>query len=209
MYSQNQEEKIIKDYFGPHETEENYLTLLSIGENDGKTLSNTLACIERGWYATLVEPSEKAFAKMFELHKDNPKVEMFKFAISNENGIVEFFESGEHAKNIYGENHSLLSSLKESETKRWTDESFVKTKVEAITIEELLKRSCNNSFDLISIDAEGLDYDILTQIDLFEIGCNMLIVENNGAEEKKYINYCGKFGMRLHEKTHENLIFVR
>jgi FkbM family methyltransferase len=209
VYSQNGECKIIKDYFANHEKENQYLTLLSIGENDGKTLSNVLACIERGWYATLVEPSEKAFAKLFALHENNEKVECLKYAISTECGIVEFFESGEHAKEQYGENHSLLSSLKKDETTKWVNDTFTKTKVEAIDFNTLLDLSVSVSFELISIDAEGMDFEILKQIDLFELGCYMLIVENNGQEKEKYINYCYNYGMKLFKTTPQNLIFVR
>lgn len=188
MYSQNNEELVIKKYFSEHEKVNECLTLLSIGENDGKTLSNVLACIERGWYATLVEPSEKSFAKLFALHENNEKVECLKYAISTECGIVEFHESGEHAKEQYGENHSLLSSLKKEETAKWVNDTFTTTKVEAIDFEELLNLSMNNSFELISIDAEGMDFDILQQIDLFDIDCMMLIVENNGQEKENILN---------------------
>ena len=207
-YSQNNEEQIIKEYFKNHEEQNPCLTLLSIGENDGKTLSNSLACIERGWYATLVEPSEKSFAKLNELHKNNEKVETLKYAISDISGIVEFYESGEHAKEIYGENHSLLSSLKKTETERWKGETFTVTKVEAITFDELLEISQNNSFDLISIDAEGVDFDILKQIDLFKIGCQMLIIENNGVEKEKYVRYCYQHGLKLAHQNAQNLIFT-
>ncbi len=206
-YSQNNEEKIIKDFFSKEESTN--LTLLSIGENDGKTLSNSLACIERGWIATLVEPSKKAFQKMFLLHKDNSKIEMFNVAIGDTCGEVVFHESGEHAKHLYGENHSLLSSIVKSETERWKDETFTETTVDCLDIETLFEKSVNKKFDLITIDAEGYDFNILQQIDLFDIGCNMLIVENNGTEQGKYIQYCAKFGMRLQETTPQNLIFVR
>jgi hypothetical protein len=37
----------------------------------------------------------------------------------------------------------------------------------------------------------------------------MLIVENNGEDENKFVEYCAKFEMQLHAKTPENLIFTR
>jgi FkbM family methyltransferase len=208
-YSQNNEQEIIERFFKGQEYDGETLILLSIGENDGKTLSNSLACIERGWTATLVEPSKKAFKKMFDLHKGNHKVEMFDCAIGNTCGDVTFHESGEHAPHLYGENHSLLSTIKKSETARWTSEVFTETTVPCLDIKTLFEKSINKRFDLISIDAEGLDFEILTQIDLNEIGCKMLIVENNGTEKDKYISYCDGFGMKLFDKTYENLIFIK
>jgi len=62
-YSQNNEQEIIENFFKRQENEGSDLVLLSIGENDGKTLSNSLACIERGWRATLVEPSKRHLKK--------------------------------------------------------------------------------------------------------------------------------------------------
>ncbi len=208
-YSQNNEQKIIQDFFSNQEKYGSTLTLLSIGENDGKTLSNSLACIERGWRATLIEPSKKAFQKMSELHRDNAKVEMFNVAIADTCGEVTFHESGEHAKHLYGENCSLLSTIKKSETERWKDEIFTETTVYCLDIDTLFEKSINKVFDLISIDAEGYDYNILSQINLEMIHCQMLIVENNGTDQNKYTSYCGLYGMMLLTTTPQNLIFIK
>ncbi len=201
-YSQNEEEDLIKQHFG-----ETVGAVLDIGANDGKTLSNSLACIERGWNATLVEPSVKCFDYIKKLHLNNDKVEAFNVAISDRCGIVEFFESGEHAKQFYGENHGLLSSLKKDETIKWKEEKFTTTIVQAIDIKTLIKISKFKRWDLISIDAEGFDYEILRQIDLTD--CKMLIVETNGVDDNKYIDYCSKFGMKIHFKTYQNLILAK
>jgi FkbM family methyltransferase len=203
-YSQNNEQQLIQQYFGEAKG-----TVLDIGANDGKTLSNSLACIERGWAATLVEPSEKCFGKLTELHNGNSNVECFRVAIADKCADLEFHESGEHAKQYYGENHSLLSSLKKEETKKWTSEVFTPTVVKAIDFETLIRESKFKEWSLISIDAEGFDWEILIQINLNAVRCNMLIVENNGAEQGKYIKYCEGFGMRLYSTTPQNLIFVR
>jgi hypothetical protein len=37
----------------------------------------------------------------------------------------------------------------------------------------------------------------------------MLVIENNGEEEGKFVEYCSKFEMNLHAKTYQNLIFAR
>lgn len=209
-YSQGNEEGLIKNYFAKQELNSATLTVLSCGENDGKTLSNSLACIERGWQATLIEPSEKCFKKLTKLHQDNGKVECFNLAIGKENGTAKFYESGEHAKNMYGENHSLLSSLKHDETIKWKYETFTEKLVTVLDFKTLLLHSKYKKFELISIDCEGVDYDILTQIDLIEIGCKMLIVEYNGDlnEQMKFVEYANKYGMNLLAKTYQNLIFV-
>jgi FkbM family methyltransferase len=202
-YSQNAEDLIIKKHFG-----DNTGTVLSLGENDGKTLSNSLLLIESGWSALLVEPSKESFKKLTDLHKDNNKVVCVNVAISDQEGEFEFLESGSH---ITSEDHSLLSTLKPTEVLRWmgTDTVFTPTVVEAINFNSLLKRSPFKTFEFISIDIEGLDFEVLTQIDLNEIGCKVLCIESNSKDDYKYIDYCLKYGMRLFHKNHENLIFVR
>jgi len=203
-YSQHGEQLIIEQYFGLRFKG----TVLDIGANDGKTLSNSLACIERGWSGVLVEPSLEAFGKMSELHADNKAVQCINFAIFDKEGEFDFYDNGTH---LNKGDTALLSTLLEGELDRWkgSHNQFTKTKTKCITFKQLMKQSKYKTFDLISIDAEGADYCILTQMDLRLLGCEMLLVETNHKENEKYIEYCARFGMRLYKHLDENLIFVK
>jgi FkbM family methyltransferase len=207
MYSQNNEEQIILDFFGP-----NFIgKVLDIGANDGKTLSNSLACIERGWIGHLLEPSENAYNKLHDLHAPNMFVRTYKLGIGNKTGFVKFYSSGEHL----GKGDSdLLSTAKQSELKRWegSKNNFIETEALLSTWDDFIIMNIpenQRNFDLISIDVEGLDYDVLSQINLEEVKCKMLIVETNSIADEIYIYYCAKFGMKLYHKNQENLIFVK
>src|SRR6187402_3440682 len=112
MYSQSQEEKFILDFFKGKKG-----TLLSIGENDGKTFSNALALIESGWSAVLVEPALVAYNKLIELHSNNLYVSCYKVAIGKENTKAILKVSGYHLQDK--SDVALLSSLKEDETTKW------------------------------------------------------------------------------------------
>jgi FkbM family methyltransferase len=204
MYSQNNEEEIILRYFG-----DKIGTFLDIGANDGKTLSNTYQLALNGWSGSCIEPSKIAFNKMQDLYGlANENIELFNYALSDRSGIFEFYESGEH---LGKGDTSLLSTLVESELQRWrgTKDRFTKTIVDAKTFREFLIDTKFAKFNVISIDIEGKDYDVLTQIDLSKIGCEMLIVETNGKENDKYINYISNFGLKLIHQNFENLIFAR
>jgi FkbM family methyltransferase len=206
MHTQNQEEKFITEYFGDIKG-----TLLSIGENDGKTFSNALRLIELGWNAVLVEPSETAFGKMKELHKNRrSNVICLKYAVSDKEGEQVFYESGSHLHNL---DSSLLSSLDASEIKRWEEsgETFSETKVDCITYAGLLEKvKPISTFQFISIDAEGVDIIILKQIDLSKT--MLLCIEWNLDKQKaaEIQQYCLSFGLnKVIYASAENLLLGR
>ncbi len=199
MYSQNQEEVYILDYFKGREGR-----LLDIGANDGKTFSNSLGLIQFGWEADLVEPSPKAFQKLLHLHGGNKNVKLWQYAISNVSGMHPFYESGTL---INEGDTSLVSSLIPSELKRWPKILFTPCEVESITYRELFYMAGGNEWDFISIDAEGFDWEILNQIDLAKT--QMVCVEHNGIETGKYVKYCEKFTMKLIYKSGENIIMAK
>lgn len=199
-YSQNGEQKIILEYFKDKKG-----TFLDIGANDGITLSNTYALYQLGWDGICIEPSEDVFKRLLE---NQPESVNLNVAVGKENGTMTFYESGEHlGKGDLG----LLSTIEKGELKRWvgTNNKFTEKKCNVITFEKLLTQTGIDKIDFISIDAEGLDYDILTQIDLTKLGVSMVIVETNSKEDEKYIRYCHSHGLALKHKNYENLILAK
>lgn len=182
-YSQHFEQQTILDYFG------NFTgTLLDIGSNDGVTFSNSRALLEKGWYGVLVEPSEETFAKLEEnCLPFTGKVMLHNVGIADYCGNGAFFESGE----LIGGDHSLVSSMKKEETKRWRKKSkpsdpvvsFKKTQIPVIDFATLLKNSGLDTVDFITIDVEGMELEILKQIDIADLGCRLVCIEYNGKPE--------------------------
>jgi len=202
MYSQNNEEAIIKFYFKEFQGR-----FLDIGANDGKTYSNTLWCAENGWSGVCVEPSEIAFAKLKNQHK-NHNVQCIHTAVGLFDGTCEFFESGSH---IGLDDVSLISTTNKNELKRWQDSNnvFTNKQTSIVTFETLLSKvTGKQTFDLISIDAEGLDLDIMRQIDFEKLKCKMLIIEYNRKDEMLFRAMAAQYKLKLFAKNHENLIFV-
>lgn len=205
-YAQNGEDLLIERYFG-----ERIGTLLSLGENNGKDLSNALAAIERGWDACLVEPSKTAFKQLVELHKDRAGVRCYNIAIGMADGEADFYESGEHLG--IGDT-ALISTLIPSEINRWKGtkfDNFTQTKTEVKTWETFYAELPfeNMQFNLVSVDCEGFDYYIISRMNLSSMGVEMLIVEFNGKDEERFTEIATAHGMRLYEKNGENLIFVK
>lgn len=203
-YSQNDEDILIEKYFGDRAE-----TCLSIGENDARTLSNVLACIERGWTAVLIEPSKTAFNKLINLHIGNLKCFNYNLAIGEIDGEADFYESGEHLGN--GDT-SLISTLIPDEIKRWKGtkfDNFTQTKTQVVKWETFYAECPIKKYNLISVDIEGEDLFVVQKMNLTEMGCEMLIVEWNGKQFAEFNEVAEKHGMKLYAKNGENLIFVK
>jgi FkbM family methyltransferase len=200
MYTQNKEEQFILDYF-----KESKGVVLDIGANDGKTFSNSLRLIELGWKAFLVEPSNKAFSKLTNLHAGNQGVECVKVAIGKSNMKAILEESGWHLH--HKSDIALLSTLVPEEKKKWDKVAFEQQECEVMDYKTFTELVGYEAFDFISIDAEGLDWEILSQINLAHV--KMVCVETNGIETEKYKSYCTKFGMKEIYRSGENLIMAK
>jgi FkbM family methyltransferase len=199
MRSQNNEEALVKQYF-----RERTGTFIDIGANDGITLSNTYAAAQRGWKGVMVEPSPSVFDKLVS-NVQGTDVICIQAAISDRQGTYTFYDSGEHLKQG---DKALLSTLEITHTAMW-DCTFVPVQVRVITFAALMREANITRAELISIDAEGVDMQILKQIDLDKIGCEMLIIEHEHANENEMRNYCRSFGMQQYARNHQNLIMVR
>lgn len=200
-YAQNKEDIIISDYFGNRTG-----TLLSIGENDGVTLSNSRLLILHGWKAHLVEPMREAFDKLKELYNDNKLVTTYNCAIGDKDGSVTLYANGEHLKRG---DVGLLSTVDLNETKRWGNtETFTPETVEMRKYSSLFP---DNKFDFISIDAEGMDVQILYDIStgLKDVSC--LCIEWNSKDLiKRSIDIaCEPWGLKLIHQNAENLIYAK
>ncbi len=160
--------------------------------------------ILNGWNGVCVEPGSESFAKLQELHKDKSNVQLFNIGIAEESREYDFYSSGEHLG--YGDSE-LLSSLIESETKKWIKEQFTKTTINCLTFADFMLQSRYNKFELITIDTEGMDWVILQQMNLKELECEFLIIENNRVDENKFVDYCTQFDLKLINKNYENLLF--
>jgi FkbM family methyltransferase len=198
-YSQNNEEKRILDYFGNFKG-----TFLDLGANDGKTLSNTFALAELGWKGVSVEPSEETFIKAV-INYEGLKEDSYNVAIGTETKKMTFWESGSHLRK--GDT-SLLSTIVKSEIKRWKGtEEFTETETDVMSWADFYKSCRVKHFDFISIDCEGMDVEILKQMDLRKMKTKLLCIEwNRNHDVRKQIEKLITPAKLIHENA-ENLIY--
>lgn len=197
-YSQNNEETIILDYFG------SYIgRFIDIGANDGVTLSNTRALINRGWNGYMIEPCKDAYNRLMSNCEGN-KVKCLNYAVNVETKPIDLYVNGSHM----GDDVGLLSTIIPSETERWKGEDFVVEKVMSYSFADMCQMEGILNIDFINIDAEGMDYDILKQINIKKMGVKMICVESNSIDDYKYASLLEPFDMLLKYKSAENLIYA-
>lgn len=199
MYSQNAEEEIILKYFNGK-----IGTYISIGENDGVTLSNVRKLSELGWTGINVEPSPNAFKMLVENTKQFKKVKNYNFALGETNGNVKFYDCETH---LNKGDHGLLSTMVESEKKRWTKEKFNEIEVKCFRWKTFLNRLSIKDFDFISMDIEGMEVSLLKQMDLR--GTSMVCLEWNSKPEFKSEFDKLMVGFKIIYTSPENLIYAR
>lgn len=201
-HSQNNEAEIVLNYFGKRKG-----TVLEIGANDGKTFSNSYDLILNEWYGILFEPGH-IYDELHKLYKGNERVHTHRLGIADKAGFVKFWQSGSHVKN--GIDLGLVSTMQEFETLRWKKNGVKFTQIEIETVPFSWVAEKYPVFDFISIDCEGMDWQVLKQIDLLKVECKCLCIEYNSDKllGRLIIDYCGKFGMKEIHRNAENLIFA-
>ena len=192
-FSQGQEEAIIAAHFAGRKGR-----FLDIGANDGETFSNTRALAISGWGGTLVEPNPGAFERLSGLYAGRDDIRLVEAAITSVDGPCMMHMASD----------SLVSSLDARAMNTWERHGFtwVEQEVRGITVATLIS-DAHGPYHLISIDAEGHDMEILRQMDLRAMGCEMLVIEH-GEAWNQIDAYCKRSGYKRIQRDGINSIYV-
>lgn len=184
MYnSQNNESEVVINYF-----QGCIGNLLSLGENDGKYLSNSYDLIQLGWGADLFEPIPGNAQKIVDRHSDKPNVYTHFAGIANSTGTHKLYVTG----------GSVIAVLDEQLLKDWNYEKQYEIDCQFYTWADAIKSVCYyKQYNYITIDCEGLDWQILQQMDLGKLGCECICVEqgNDPINYERIKEYCSRFGL--------------
>lgn len=198
-YSQNDEQEAILRYFGEFAG-----SLLDIGAFDGITFSNSRALLERGWIGVLVEPDpwnvQKLIGNTSKLNCDiicaavGPEQKLSRICIETT------------------ENRGWASTISENLMRpdRILAPLPAQVYVPTLTLDDIM-RLRERSFQFISIDAEGMDFEILkTMPEKMLTEVELLSIEPMDLTQRKEIfEYLLNLGFYLWHETPENLLMHR
>lgn len=203
MYSQNEEEKYILEYFKGR-----IGTFFDCGCNDCETFSNTRALALQGWKGILLDPSPKAIEKCKAIYKDHKGLYVYEVALTNHNGKAILQESGPL---IDSRDVALVSTFYESEMKRFSRTvSYTPIEVKTFKWKTFLNRLRIKEFTFISMDIENDEMSVLPDMDLSKT--ELICIEHNGSAEKKkaYLDCTEKYGLnKIIYESGENLLIAR
>ena len=193
MYSQNDEETVILDTFRNRSDGR----LLDIGAYEGKTFSNTLALIEKGWSGTLIEASSGPFRKLIDLHQGRPDINLVNacVAVDPPVDLVKFYSSDD-----------AVGSFDEEHYAKWESYGgFTPVYMPIIDIRKVLE-VFPGPYDFVNIDIEGeVTEAVFKTLDYKALGTKLVCVEHGGHKEKAIMRDVGmRLGLVLAHETKEN-----
>jgi len=200
MYSQNQEEKVILDYFSKN-TSGHGGKFIDIGAYDPFKFSNTRCLYERGWNGIYVEPSPICFARFKEVYKNEMRIHLINAAIAPTDGTITLYDS----------NGDAISTTDISHKDKWekcSNVQYVPITVPAISMQKFMSQF-GMDVDFISIDTEGTNYQLFSLLpDYFLHRLKMICIEHDGYYQNIMSKLHG-YGFRQIDLNDENLIVAK
>ena len=196
MVSQNNEAEVVINYFNGRRG-----NILSLGENDGKTLSNSYDLIQLGWGADLFEPVLECYAKIRDLHKERDDVFAHPYGIHEKTGKQTFYLTED----------TLVASLNKELAASWGGK-YKTVYLDFLSVEDMILENVHKKFEFITIDCEGSDLAILERLDLAKLGCECLCIEHGNSESnyERMKEICASHGLnKVLLRNFENVIFAK
>jgi FkbM family methyltransferase len=179
-FSQNGEQALVLDFF--KNRDRGYF--VDIGASDGVTHSNTRALYLRGWSGTFVEPVPEFFWRLENTY-GKERVTLINAAIGDRDGFGEMWmvkqPKGGHE---FADNRNTLDPSFAESVERFDGITYETREVRLMSAASLLKRIRRNQIDFLSVDAEGLDFEIVRDLLSAGLRFTLLLWESDKNEHK-------------------------
>ncbi len=153
-----------------HKNSENWF--VDVGAHDGRSWSNSYLFGKVGFNLLLIEPMEVCANKCRKLWAGNRRVHVEQKAVSEADGVVNFYIHDNKEIDLLAIRSSLMQEIIPSN-------DISKVSVESIPLNKLLdKHRVPRNFAALSVDAEGVDLQVLRSVDLKKYRPSVICVED-------------------------------
>lgn len=202
-FSQEGEDLIVKELF--HGKTQGFY--VDVGAHHPQRFSNTYYFYLKGWKGINIDAMPDSM-KIFELLRPNDI--NLEFPVSDKSETLTYYEFNESAINSFSLPLSQKRDL-ESKSYKIVSETRMQTQTLAKVLDTYLP--FNQVIDFLSIDVEGLDYQVLISNDWEKYRPKIVLVEDlnlrflEDVNDSKIYNFLLSKGYRLMAKTLRTLIF--
>ncbi len=191
-HSQCGQDKWIVERLLPEKT---HGIFVEIGANDGVTISNTWLLEQRGWTGLAVEPLPDAYARLVQ----NRRCVAVNGCVAPRPGRARFRVVTGYAEMLSGleDAYDARHRMRIEQECRQHGGTVETIDVTCYRLNDLLERHGLYNIDYLSIDVEGAEYGILSDIDFNRFGISVIGVENNYLDHR-IPSFLGKRGFAFH-----------
>lgn len=204
-YSQSGEDLIIKNIFGERGIAKP--TYIDIGAHDPHYLNNTALFYYSGCSGINIEPDPELFKRFLRSRKRDTNLNI---------GIAE--KAGRLDLHIMSS--PTLNTFSEKEAKSYVRKGYHiigKKKIKVANINSIIKKYCKGiAPSLLTVDIEGLDYDVLKTVNYSVFSPEVVCVETigfttdgSGKKDNRISNLLQKNGYSIYADTKINTIFAK
>ena len=198
-YSQDNEDLFLVNYFQKREKG----FYVDLGCHHPKRFSNTYLLYKKGWSGINIDFNKLTIFlfNFFRLRDQNINA-----VISISDDPIIFFEFYESALN------GILSQERVSELKKLGFKVKRKKTIRPITIQEVIEKYSlsKRHIDFLKIDVEGLDFEIIKNVELNKLDIELLMIEKSSKKENEnIIKYLRIYSYDIIYKTQRNFIFKK
>lgn len=178
-YSQDGEDVVLYSFYEANPEYKGFY--VDIGALHPFRFSNTQLFYEKGWRGINIDATP---GSMKEFEKYRPEDINIEIGISNEAKDLIFYSFKEPALNSFNKEIS-----KERISKGWELDKEIIVKTQSINDVLAKYISSNKTIDFLTIDVEGLDFEILQSLDWMKYAPKFLLVEELNYVNKDIIGY--------------------
>jgi FkbM family methyltransferase len=199
-YSQYNEEEVLLDFFG----DKTDGFFVDVGAADGVRFSNTRMLAERGWSGICIEPEASQYDQLRELYRGS-NVTCFPVAV----GTLVGFRKLHAGKADFKQISTLCSRWREKKIKQHGHCVYEESPqiIYAQVLATLLRDApAPDTIDFLSIDAEGMDFDVLRSMDWKKYDVRLICTEDNDSIIRTFLD---NVGFKEHTRTAGNTFWVK